>query len=216
MAILVSHKRHPAVRCGLLIVLTWMVTSSAVFAQSSSGLGNAIFALRRIVAGDQTDIDGRLYAATIVATITNRDGNTENFTDADTMRRFSITPIRTGAAPLTFPGGNSVSFPTAAGYSDTVAAIAVAMNGGSGVETAEFTISFSDSALSVDTPLSAVSSQRLNYDEVANGSATSTDALIRSNLDGIRAVILAPIIANAEIRAFATRCAGESPGLQWF
>jgi hypothetical protein len=87
----------------------------------------------------------------------------------------NITAIVTSSNPhVSFPSGNSVVFPPADGSSDTVASLTVALNGASGVETTDFTISFTDSGLNVTSPLSVVSTQLLNYDEVPSGTATET------------------------------------------
>ena len=40
-----------------------------------------------------------------------------------------IATVTSSNPHVTFPGGNSVSFPAAAGYSDTVASLAIALNG---------------------------------------------------------------------------------------
>jgi|GEM_PF-1074824 len=87
----------------------------------------------------------------------------------------NITATITSSNPhVTFPSGNSVGFPTAGANSDTTTSIAVSLNGASGVEQSDFTISFTDPALTVASPLSVVYSTRVNYDEVANGTNTET------------------------------------------
>jgi len=149
--------------------------------------------------GTSCDHDGVLdegETGHLTITLHNQGSNTLSNTTAT---------VTSSNPHVTFPGGNSVTFPPAAGYSDTVAALAVALNGSSGVETTDFTISFTDANLSVASPLSAVSTQRLNYDEVPNGTSTETfesfinlwtasgTATVIPNIQNWRRVQIAPL-----------------------
>ena len=90
--------------------LMGLVAPSAAFAQGSQGLSSAIFALERRVQGRTSDFNGRLYGGAVAATIENGDGDADNFSDADRMRRFSLAPVGEADAGLTFDGGNREQF----------------------------------------------------------------------------------------------------------
>ena len=109
--LLATHTLSAALRLSLTIVTgLGLVTSSSAFAQSSQGLSSAIFALERTVQGPTSDFNGRLYGGAVVARIENGDGDADNFSDADTMQRFSLAPVGDREAALTFDGGNRAQF----------------------------------------------------------------------------------------------------------
>jgi len=92
--------------CAIFILA--IVASPHLFAQES--IGDGILALTRTVTSQQREIGGRLYAGTIDGTISNLDGNPENFSDIDYMTHFSLVSTRDGGVPLVFPGGNKTEF----------------------------------------------------------------------------------------------------------
>jgi uncharacterized repeat protein (TIGR03803 family) len=84
----------------------------------------------------------------------------------------SVSATITSTNPnVTFPNGNSISFPVAAAASDTTAAVAVSLNGASGIQQIDFTLAFTDPALNLLLPVNALASFRANTDEIPNGSA---------------------------------------------
>ena len=84
----------------------------------------------------------------------------------------SITATVTSTNPnVSFPNGNAIGFPTAAASADTSATIAVALNGAVGIQQIDFTVAFTDPALSIPVPVTAKASFRANYDEIPHSSA---------------------------------------------
>jgi photosystem II stability/assembly factor-like uncharacterized protein len=85
----------------------------------------------------------------------------------------SITATITSNNPnVTFPNGNTISFPTAGPGADSTSSIAVKMDSGAtGIQTVTFTIGFTDSSLNLPSAVTAQAPFRINYDEVPNGSA---------------------------------------------
>ena len=93
----------------------------------------------------------------------------------------STTATVTSTNPsVTFPGGNVISFPPSPASSDTTASIAVALNGAVGIQQIDFTIAFTDPALNIPVPATAIASFRANYDEIPNSSANDDIAATNS------------------------------------
>jgi len=72
---------------------------------------------------------------------------------------------------VTFPNGNAINFPVAAGGGDTTAAVTVALNGAAGIQQIDFNIAFTDPALNLPLAVNALASFRANTDEIPNASA---------------------------------------------
>ena len=84
----------------------------------------------------------------------------------------SITATVTSTNPnVSFPNGNATGFPAAAASADTTASIVVALNGAVGIQRIDFAIAFTDPALNIPVPVTAIASFRANYDEIPNSSA---------------------------------------------
>lgn len=66
---------------------------------------------------------------------------------------------------VSFPNGNTVSFPAAAAHGTTMASIEVALNGASGIQQIDFTTAFTDPSLGLASPITANSSFRANSQE---------------------------------------------------
>jgi hypothetical protein len=82
-----------------------------------------------------------------------------------------ITATITSTNPnVSFPSGNTISFPSAAPGVDTTAAVIVAMSGAAGIQQIDFTIAFNDPALGLPAAVTATASFRASDDEVPNGS----------------------------------------------
>ncbi|HWK31132.1 MAG TPA: hypothetical protein VNR20_03510, partial [Terriglobales bacterium] len=90
----------------------------------------------------------------------------------------NITATVTSSNPaVTFPLGNTVSFPTAAGNSDTSATIQVAVNGAAAVDATDISIAFGSPDLNLATPMNVTQSFHVNYD-VAASSTESVEASV--------------------------------------
>jgi len=66
---------------------------------------------------------------------------------------------------VSFPSGNTVSFPPLQKYGSSTGSIVVALNGAVGVEASDFQISIVAPEMGQPSPVSVLSSHRLNYDE---------------------------------------------------
>jgi hypothetical protein len=75
---------------------------------------------------------------------------------------------------VTFPDGNTVSFPPVQKNGSSTGSIRVALNGAVGIETANFNISVASAELGLPGPLNLTSTHRVNYDEVAQSAAADS------------------------------------------
>ena len=75
---------------------------------------------------------------------------------------------------VTFPNGNTIPVPPLSKGAAASASIAVALAGAAGIENVTFTVAIDAPELALSTPYTVETSFRLNYDEVANASATET------------------------------------------
>jgi hypothetical protein len=75
---------------------------------------------------------------------------------------------------VTFPKGNKVGIKPMNKGATVATGIPVALSGASGIENVTFTVAIDAPELALATPYTVTSSFRVNYDEVANGSATET------------------------------------------
>src|SRR5262249_52761216 len=90
----------------------------------------------------------------------------------------NISATITSSNPaVTFPLGNTVSFPTAGGNGTTSATIQVTVTGAAAVDSTDFNIAFGSPDLNLATPMNVVRSFRVNYD-VAASSTESVEASI--------------------------------------
>ena len=87
-----------------------------------------------------------------------------------TLNSISATITSTNPA-ISFPGGNTVSFPSAGANSDATASITVSLNGAVGIQQADFTIAYNDPSLGLPAPVTALASFRVNAREIPNSSA---------------------------------------------
>jgi hypothetical protein len=85
-----------------------------------------------------------------------------------------VTLTVTSSNPnVSFPNGNVLAFPPVQKNDQSTGSIRVALNGASGIETTDFQIAIDSPELSIP-PFNVVSTQRLNYDEQPQGSATES------------------------------------------
>jgi len=105
-------------------------------------------------------------------------GNGETGTLSITLHNDSSTTLNSISATITstnpaisFPGGNTVSFPSAGPNSDANASITVSLNGAVGIQQADFTIAYTDPTLGLPAPATALASYRVNAREIPNSSA---------------------------------------------
>jgi hypothetical protein len=75
---------------------------------------------------------------------------------------------------VTFPNGNKIPVPPMNKGAAGSASIAVALAGASGIENVTFAVAIDAPELALSTPYTVSTSYRLNYDEMANASATET------------------------------------------
>ena len=91
----------------ILFVQTLAITGPA----QAQSLSDAVLALSNTADASRRQIDGPLYGGAVVATISNRDNDPDNFGAEDRIR-LTIRP-RTGTGDaLEFPGGNRAEFET--------------------------------------------------------------------------------------------------------
>jgi hypothetical protein len=95
-----------------------------------------------------------------------------------TLHNDGTTPLSGVTATVTstnpsvhFPNGNTLNFAAAAAGANTTAAIVVKLSGATGIQQIDFTIAFTDPALGLPAPVTAIASFRANYNEIPNGSA---------------------------------------------
>jgi hypothetical protein len=85
-----------------------------------------------------------------------------------------VTLTVTSSNPhVTFPNGNVVAFPPVQKDDVSTGSISVALSGASGIESSDFQIAIDSPELGVGA-FNVISTQRLNYDEQPQGSATET------------------------------------------
>lgn len=117
-------------------------------------------------AGASCDADGVLdngETGNLSVTLMNQGPNNVNH----------VTLTVTSTNPnVSFPNGNSVSFPPVPKNALSTGSISVTVNGAAGIETADFQISVDSPELGLPGPFNVTSTQRVNYDEQANASAT--------------------------------------------
>jgi hypothetical protein len=95
----------------ILFVQTLAITplAEAQDVPDLDGLSRAVLAVPSNVVESRRFVDGNLYEGTIVATISDRDGNPENFADTDRIR-FTIRPRSGQGQTLVFPGETRADF----------------------------------------------------------------------------------------------------------
>ena len=125
--------------------------------------------------GAKCDADGILdngETGRLVFTLKNQGPNTINH----------VTMTVTADNPhVTFPDGNVASFPPLQKNDLTTGSIRVALDGAVGMESVKFTAAFQSSELSLPTPLTLHSYQRVNYDAVPRSSTVDTVELANSD-----------------------------------
>jgi hypothetical protein len=92
---------------------------------------------------------------------------------ANNVERIAVT-VTSSNPNVTFPFGNSFQFPPVHKYGTSTGRIAVALNGATGIESSDFTISVSAPEFGLPSGVSFTSTHRLNYDQQPNASATET------------------------------------------
>ena len=90
----------------ILFVQTLTMTP---LAQAQGGLSQAVLEVPWTLVDSRRFIDGSLYEGSIVATISDRDGDPNNFADIDRIR-FSIRPRSGQGETLVFPGETRAEF----------------------------------------------------------------------------------------------------------
>ena len=114
----------------------------------------------------------------------------------------NITATITSSNPaVTFPLGNTVSFPTAAGNSTVSASIQVAVNGAAAVDTTDLTISFGSPDLNLATAMNVTQSFRVNYDVVASSTEAVEASVAGWTFGGDP--VLTPNINGFQVRALS-------------
>ena len=80
---------------------------------------------------------------------------------------------------VSFPDGPAINFPSAAGGTLTSASVRVRLDGTASIQQLDFTVSFTDPALNLPSPVSVrAGSFRANTDEVAGGAVNDTEAAV--------------------------------------
>jgi len=118
--------------------------------------------------GASCDADGVIdngETGSLTVTLMNQGPNNVNHVD------LTVTSTNPN---VSFPDGNTVSFPPVQKNDTSTGSIRVAVSGASGIETADFKISVSSPELGTPGPLNLTSTHRVNYDEVALVSATES------------------------------------------
>ena len=114
------------------------------------------------------DHDGVLdngEAGTLTITLVNQGPNNIN---KGTLTFTSDNPH------VSFPNGSTVNVPPMNKGATGSASVRVALSGAAGIENVTFSVAINAPELSLSTPYTVTTSFRLNYDEVANASATET------------------------------------------
>lgn len=104
---------------------------------------------------------------------------------------------------VTFPNGNKVNVPPMNKGASGSASIAVALSGAAGIENVTFTVAIDAPDLALSTPYTVETSYRVNYDELANSSATETFEESNPNWSIIGDPTDVPNIASWQRRALA-------------
>jgi hypothetical protein len=92
----------------LFVIVFVHTLAIASIAEAQGGLSRAVLEVSSTVIDSRRNVDGQLYGGRVVATISDRDGDPDNFT-ADDRIRFAIGP-RGQAPSLVFPGGDRTEF----------------------------------------------------------------------------------------------------------
>jgi hypothetical protein len=156
--------------------------------------------LEKSVLADNTtscDHDGVLdnaEAGTLKITLRNQGPNNVN---KGTLTFTSDNPH------VTFPNGNKVNVPPMNKGAAGAASIAVALAGAVGIEKVTFTVAIDAPDLALSTPYTVETSFRLNYDEMANASATETFEEASPNWTIVGDPTIAPNITSWQRRALA-------------
>ena len=104
-----------------LFILLIHIGGLASVAEAQSGLSQAVLQLPSSTLGSVRLVDGRLYAGSITATITDQDGDPGNFASNDTVR-FAIGP-RGQSATLQFTGSQAAFEDWASDNADALLAV---------------------------------------------------------------------------------------------
>jgi hypothetical protein len=104
---------------------------------------------------------------------------------------------------VTFPNGNTIPVPPMNKGAAASASIPVALAGAVGIEDVTFTVAINAPELALSTPYTVESSFRLNYDEVANASATETFEESNPAWSIVGDPTIAPNITSWQRRALA-------------
>jgi hypothetical protein len=118
--------------------------------------------------GASCDRDGVIdngETGTLVMTFANQGPNNLN--------QIEVT-VTSSNPHVTFPFGNTVKFPPLQKHGDSTGSIRVAVNGASGVESADFDISIVAPELELPSGLNVNALHRVNYNEVPAASATES------------------------------------------
>jgi len=154
--------------------------------------------LEKSVLADNTtscDHDGVLdnaEAGTLKITLRNQGPNNVN---KGTLTFTSDNPH------VTFPNGNKVNVPPMNKGAAGSASIAVALAGAVGIENVKFTVAIDAPDLALSTPYTVETSYRVNYDELANSSATETFEESNPNWTIVGDPTIAPNIQSWQRRA---------------
>jgi len=115
-----------------------------------------------------------------------------------------ITMTVTSSNPhVTFPNGNTVSFPPLQKTGTSTGSIAVALNGAVGVEATDFQIAIVAPELGQPSPVLFTSSHRLNYDERAAVSSTESAEAVTHGWTVGGGATTSPNILNWQRRALS-------------
>ncbi|MEO8036727.1 MAG: hypothetical protein ABI837_19990, partial [Acidobacteriota bacterium] len=115
-----------------------------------------------------------------------------------------VTLVVTSNNPhVTFPRGNTLAFPPVQKNDVTTGAILVALNGASGIETADFHIEIQSPELGLPTPLTVISTHRLNYDEVTGSAVVESAESAHHSWSIAGGLTTAPNIGSWQRRALS-------------
>jgi hypothetical protein len=104
---------------------------------------------------------------------------------------------------VTFPNGNTIPVPPMNKGAAASASIPVALAGAVGIEDVTFTVAINAPELALSTPYTVETSFRLNYDELANASATETFEESNPAWSIVGDPTIAPNITSWQRRALA-------------
>jgi len=116
-----------------------------------------------------------------VASCDNNDGSLDNgesghltitLHNAGSNSLNAISAAVTSTNPnISFPNGKVANFPPATASANTTATMVVKLSGAIGIQQLDFNIAFTDPALGLPGPVTAMASFRANVQEIPNGSA---------------------------------------------